>query len=522
MSAIILQPLGPLGNGSLTDRVVPLTKGRKPREVVRTYPLPNSANVRKTEAIVAMLAPWQAGLVRVHSGLTRTRFEGAHFPKFLDTKPLAETSVLSQRQWQCVTKQAFAATRSWEEIAKQRVAVLIRGSRIPKNTQFWLYRVNAFRAWWLKDGSLLLPTDEEAPPAAAYRLSRQMIKQVTRSHPRPRLGSIRTMQMDSLIANVERSRAKTFDYWVKISTLDRGHPVMVPLSSYRHMETAPGRVLHYAQVRVDTDNQVSVSLLRKNALAQLRTDGTVLGLDWGLSHMFATSAGQLLGNTIFTWRKERDAELLALTRALQKQGIKPNASRRYRALTRRIREHTVNEVNRILNQLSRRSIRAIVVERLDFRGGSMSPRMNHLLSRSARATVKAKLTSLTEVAGIAVTYENPAYTSQQCASCTNIDFRNRSGELFRCRFCGRKSHADINGARTILGRSHNDSVQLWMYRGTVKKIIDAQFTQHWGSPPTGLTRRRAPSSTRVEKAHTAFAVGLAGLQQPANAIQETS
>ncbi|SDK35388.1 transposase, IS605 OrfB family, central region [Cryobacterium psychrotolerans] len=505
MSAIILElpkkrndvAPGKFGNGSLTNRVGPPTKARKPREVVRTYPLPQSANVRKTESIVAMLAPWQAGLVRIHSGLTRARFEGARFPKYLDTKPLAETSVLTQRQWKSVTNQAFKETRSWEGMAKLRVAVLIRGSKLPKNTQFWLYQVNAFRAWWFKDGSLLLPTDEEAPPAAVYRLSRQMIKQVTRTHPRPRLGSIRTMLMDSLIVNVERSRAKTFDYWVKISTLDRGHRVMVPLSSYEHMETAPGRVLHYAQVRVDTDNQVSLSLLRKNALAPLRGDGAVVGLDWGLSHMFATSDGQLLGNTIFPWLKERDAELLALTRALQKQGIKLRASRRYRELTRRIREHMVNEVNRILNQLSRRNIRAIVVEKLDFRGGGMSPSMNHLLSKSARATVRAKLTSLTETAGIAVTYVHPAYTSQQCASCTNIDFRNRSGELFRCRFCGRESHADVNGARTILGRSHNDSVQLWMYRGIVKKIIDAQFTQRWGSPPTGLTRRREPSSTRA-------------------------
>ncbi|TFC42645.1 hypothetical protein [Cryobacterium shii] len=129
MSAIILElpdkphdvAPGQFVNGSLTKRVAPPTKERKSHEGVRTYPLPNSANVRKTEAIVAMLAPWQAGLVRVHSGLTRTRFEGAHFPKFLDTKPLAETSVLSQRQWQCVTKQTFAATRSWEEVASPRV-----------------------------------------------------------------------------------------------------------------------------------------------------------------------------------------------------------------------------------------------------------------------------------------------------------------------------------------------------------------------------------------------------------------
>ena len=481
----------------MAEVALPEKKERKPREVARTYPVPQFANAGKTDAIVAILPPWQAGLARVHSDLTRSRFEGGGFPLFLDTKPLAGSSVLSQRQWKSVTNQAFAATRSWEALAKLHVSSLISRSSLSEDMKFDLYRVNAYRAWWRKDGSLLALKDEAAPSDEVYRLARHMIKRVTRSHPRPRLGSVRTLLMDGPIANVQRANGTSFDYWVKITTLTPRRPIYVPLRSYAHMETAPGKVSNYAQVRVDEHNQVAVSLVRKNAVAPLRTEGAVVGVDWGMSHLFATSDGQLLGNRIFPWLQARDTELVALSRALQKQGVKLRSSRRYRALVQRIREYTVNEINRVLNNLSKRHIRALVVEKLDFRGGGMSARMNRLLSKSARATVEAKLVALTETAGITVTYVNPAYTSQECSSCTNIDSRNRSGRKFQCKFCGRTTHADINGARTILGRSQNATVPLWMFRGTVKTTIDQQFINRWGSNPTGYTPRARKNTAPV-------------------------
>lgn len=47
---------------------------------------------------------------------------------------------------------------------------------------------------------------------------------------------------------------------------------------------------------------------------------------------------------------------------------------------------------------------------------------------------------------------NPAYTSQICNKCEYTKKDNREGENFQCLSCGHQDHADINGAKNILGR----------------------------------------------------------------------
>ena len=112
-----------------------------------------------------------------------------------------------------------------------------------------------------------------------------------------------------------------------------------------------------------------------------------------------------------------------------------------------------NEVNRILNLLSRQEIREIVVEELDFRNGGLSKKMNRIISRAGRNAVKAKLKDLEDNKGITVTKVNPAYTSQECPSCGYVNPRNRpTQEHFRCTCCGYRSQADINASHNILAR----------------------------------------------------------------------
>ena len=47
---------------------------------------------------------------------------------------------------------------------------------------------------------------------------------------------------------------------------------------------------------------------------------------------------------------------------------------------------------------------------------------------------------------------DPRYTSQICNKCSYTDKANRKGEFFKCLYCGHEDHADVNGARNILGR----------------------------------------------------------------------
>lgn len=47
---------------------------------------------------------------------------------------------------------------------------------------------------------------------------------------------------------------------------------------------------------------------------------------------------------------------------------------------------------------------------------------------------------------------NPAYTSQTCNKCGHVDKASRKDESYLCVKCGHEDHADVNGAKNILGR----------------------------------------------------------------------
>ena len=52
--------------------------------------------------------------------------------------------------------------------------------------------------------------------------------------------------------------------------------------------------------------------------------------------------------------------------------------------------------------------------------------------------------------GITVRYVDPAYTSQKCSNCDNLEEGQRISQAeFKCKKCGYKANADFNGARNI-------------------------------------------------------------------------
>lgn len=50
-------------------------------------------------------------------------------------------------------------------------------------------------------------------------------------------------------------------------------------------------------------------------------------------------------------------------------------------------------------------------------------------------------------------YVDPAFTSQQCSSCGQVDRKNRLDQAsFSCTSCGFAEHTDVNAARNIAAR----------------------------------------------------------------------
>ena len=181
-----------------------------------------------------------------------------------------------------------------------------------------------------------------------------------------------------------------------------------------------------------------------------------IALDFGLTTLFGTSQGQLLGVGWLKRLKVIDTRIQNIARGVQKRGGKLRDNARYQAAIQDMRGFLTTEIHRVLNRLvAERKPTELIVEHLDFRNPNLSRRLNRLLSNCGRSIVTAKLTDLKERYGITSGEVNPAYTSQTCSrpGCGYVDARNRTSQgRFHCLWCGSTRQADLNAASNIRAR----------------------------------------------------------------------
>ncbi|OIH86637.1 hypothetical protein BLJ79_01315 [Arthrobacter sp. UCD-GKA] len=481
-----------------------------------------AANTGKEQALAALFPAFRDTLANLSSMTLRELQEGAPLAKWRILTDLPFGTRLSARQVKSAQNQMHAAHAAWLALLEAAIRQNLTASTLQGHRLATLYRINSRRAWWATD--LTLPWQETSsgelvhvshayaekhPEACVWvpvapddlKLARHLAKHVSLRQARhPDLSRVRTLILDGIIAKPERATtANEYAWWVTVATLTRGKPERIPLETNTYFEkllAAPGAELAGAiQLHLDTDNHgqpsgASVSLLLNTPDGHKRTTGTVLGLDFGMANaLFATSDGRLLGQAMLHTLRKWDERLNIIAAATQSRGLRLRDNSEYRRLNQRIRDYVTNEVGRLLNILARdggdERVMELVVEKLDFRGGGMSRRMNRLITRTGRACVKTRLAALTAKHGIAVTEIGSAYTSQECSGCWYTSQTNRKAKHFGCRFCGLKLHADINAARVIRGRrsfplqDHGSKPG----RNTTLRKLDQRHRQRWGLRP---------------------------------------
>ncbi|MBT1163010.1 zinc ribbon domain-containing protein, partial [Bifidobacterium sp. SO1] len=406
----------------------------KPDKVYSAYKVGFPVNAGKTLELKRMLPVWRQGLKHTLSVLERTILTGGKKPRWVDAKTW--DGGLSQRQWDSVTRQAKAMLDSWIELREIDFRHIVSGSTIDDRLKRELYRINLRHAWWE-------PGDDPA-----HKMARRIIKHLRKRIPFPNPMHCRTMSMDGKIAQIQPSmKGSSFYYWARISTLTKNQTLYAPLVVHSDLEphlhpNDPETLANHLQVRVNEDGTVTALVMTTQDTIKPRDTGETIGLDWGLNSLFATSDGRLYGLKLYAWLKQRDDELTILTKELARSNIPYKQSRRYRNLNRRIREYVKNETNRVLNIIADDTLQELVIEDLDFRHGGLSKRMNRIISRAGRATVRYKLQRLNQTHGIIITQVNPAYTSQECGSCGWTSEKNRPTQSqFHCECCGRKLNA---------------------------------------------------------------------------------
>ena len=164
--------------------------------------------------------------------------------------------------------------------------------------------------------------------------------------------------------------------------------------------------------------------------------GEIIGVDIGYKKLIVDSNGKQYGTNLEQIYKD-------LTN-------KRRGSNSYKKLL----IHKQNEIKRVLNNLNTSNIKEYIVEDLKNikKNSKLYRKINNKMQYWSYRTVLDKLESLSEEEGFSITKVNPAYTSQKCSKCGNIDSRSRNREDYLCVSCGYKIDADYNAAINILSR----------------------------------------------------------------------
>jgi IS605 OrfB family transposase len=259
-------------------------------------------------------------------------------------------------------------------------------------------------------------------------------KEIVRSQKERKVKTVPLMRrkvatLDNRFVKIEEFKGAAFD--LALSFASGAPKITIPINQTAHMNRFLGQGWQIGStIRLGMDDRgVWVELIFEKERPELRTEGTVIGIDRGFRKAVVTSDGQEIGAGLSDQIKRKDK------------------------LSTRAYRHIKTELFRYLKRLKLEGVKAIVLEDLRHikRGkrGTFSRHVNRLLSFWSLTRALNWLRCRCEELGVRIIFVSPYKTSQRCHSCGKIDSKNRKGERFRCVNCGHEDDADHNAAKNL-------------------------------------------------------------------------
>lgn len=395
--------------------------------------------------------------------------------------------------------QVVGILRSYWSNRQNDFTRVVECSSLPGTVKHQLHVVNRWRAWYvdpqdtkgvpqvprMRDGS-------EIPPEVR-RLARQIMRGVVARHRLPdvsRINAVLDRRAAPLVSWEALGGRTTFPLWLTLPGAVAGKTIKVPLVTTDRFEQRLRDGAHllptvqlnevrdrHGRSRLVVGLTTDIGLPAEASRAAYQPRCEALMLDFGLRTMFGTDQGDLLGRHFLDRLRWYDAQLRRLASYRQRHGLRVRC-RRYDALVRALRGFVASEIGRVMNRLVETHAPGhLALERLRFRNPTLTRRLNRILSNCGRAVLREKLADLEARFGITHEEINPAYSSQTCSNpaCEYVDHRNRQGETFECRLCGKTLHADVNAPRTLgLRRARPDEADVTRHRSVVLRSLVAR------------------------------------------------
>jgi hypothetical protein len=308
------------------------------------------------------------------------------------------------------------------------------------------------------------------------------------------------IQANANVALLQPSQDSSFAYWLRVSTLEPGQPVLLPvrLAAY-HQRVLAGKTVNSSTTLTRKPDGWWLTLTYEETVPVVTPpDAPVVGVDVGIASFLTTSTGKQYGtfHGKLADRHQRDRDKRRrkskLRACLKKKGVQKLPSTRNRKLARQVRQ----EINRAVNELYRDHPDAqIAYECLNVAGmGFKARRMNAYLYASNLAHLPKQLAWGAAKWGIRAGTVKSAYSSQECHHCHFVSRANRPNQqTFCCGVCGHAQQADVNAAENLASRLHDQELAACPSRQAIKTLLAQRHRAWWLQPPeqSGSTTRLA-------------------------------
>ncbi len=291
------------------------------------------------------------------------------------------------------------------------------------------------------------------------------------------------------VIKLEPSTDSCFDYWLKVSTLDKGHPLLVPvkLAEY-HIEaltnpkTKQRHPINSGVILNRRDNAWWLTLSYDEVVkVETKPDAPVIGIDVGIANFITTSDGKQYGtfNGKLRERQKRDREKrrrkAKLRSCLEKKGMPKDKLPSTSSVTgQRLMRHVKQSINRAVNLCFEEhegcqfAYEQLSVASMRFKARSM----NAYMRASNLGHIPDQIAWNASKRGVAATRVKSAYSSQECSQCHYVDRKNRPNQqTFCCIVCQFTTHADRNASVNIAARLHDEELRACESRAIIKALL---------------------------------------------------
>jgi Putative transposase DNA-binding domain len=249
------------------------------------------------------------------------------------------------------------------------------------------------------------------------------------------------IQANVNVAVLEPAQDSTFDYWLKISTLEFRRQLLIPvkLADY-HRKVLSGKTINTSVTLNKLEDGWWLTLSYDEVIS-VQTDASapVVGIDVGIANFLTTSTGKHYGtfHGKLRERQKRDREKrrrkAKLRKCLEKKGARKLPSTSSKS-GQRLSRHVRQEINRAVHLcLDEHPHARIAYEQLSVASMKYKARaMNAYLYASNLAHLPSQIAWNATKRGVQATRVKSAYSSQECNVCHYVDRKNRPDQQTFC------------------------------------------------------------------------------------------